>query len=1222
MDTDRNLLFGVLALQADLIDLDRFVQACTLWSAQKAMPLAQLLVKQGWLTPEDCADVEKLLDRKLRKHKGDAHASLAEVTTDAIRQSLAGLDDDVRQSIASTPAAPGQVVLATTAYVPEAGGRYTRSRLHATGGIGRVWLARDTNLSRDVALKELRPERAGNPAVSDRFLKEAQITGQLEHPGIVPIYELGKHSQDEPPFYTMRFVRGRTLSEATRAYHERRRRGEAGPLDLRELLGAFVGVCNVAAYAHSRGVLHRDLKPTNVVLGDFGEVVVLDWGLARLMDQPEGADAVPLDVPADSEVQATLQGQVLGTPAYMAPEQAEGRLDQLGPATDVYGLGAILYEILTGRPPFSGPETTQLLRQVIHELPARPSSLIAGTPRGLEAVCLKALAKKPAERYDSASALASDIRHYLADEPVSAYRDPLAKRLGRKARRHRTLVAGLAAAALVAVISLTAATVLLSAANRRESAARRLAQERGEEAERQSAKARANFQLAREAVEEYCTKVSDDPRLKEKDLEALRKELIQSAVKFHQKFVDQHGDDPALRADLGRAYLDLSALVDEADYKQVVQLSAKATAIFKELIAQYPDDGSYPLQLAQSLFDLGGVYYTHGQAKEARAALERSLQALDSTRRQHGSSPRLQRLYLTVCNQLGYLLLDKLGSQEEAIAVLRRGVALAEEGQVSPATELNDVLAMSKLYNSLGAVLSDSEKAPREGLVWCQKSVQLLQPRLTRTDRPARLLSTLGVAYCTTGRSHAQLRQYEVAVQAYRKSVELQQELIAAHPGVARYQSDLGAYLNNLSLCEFASGQTQEGLASLKRALEVKEQLAQRHPDVPDYQANLVRSLASMAQETTDVEQARAYQRRAETVARELNNRHPGVAQYQRALVHSFVTRAELHQRANEVEQAIAALDEAIVVWEKLVQSTDVAAHRAGLMQVCLQKFDLAIKAGKPDLAADAFQKADALNPRDPLFYYRYGNALMNARRLDGAVVALQKAIALKPDFAEAYCNLGHSLVRKGRFVEGLAALQRGDELGTRRPGWKYPSRSWVQNAERLIQLDGKLTALLKGSAEPADTRERLSLASFCRQYKQFYAASARFYAAAFAEDPKLAEDRKAPHRYNAACVAALAGCGKGADAGKLDDKERARWRKQAHDWLAADLALWTRSAEKPGPADGEAIRKKLQLWQKDTDLAGVRDPTALARLPAEEQAQWRKLWGEVAAVLGKVREK
>ena len=263
MDTDRNLLFGVLALQADLLDATRFAEACTAWSARKETPLADLLVERGWLTAEERADVEKLLARKLKKHGGDAKASLAEVTPETARQSLAGIaDPDVRQSLAGLTTPPmGLVLVSTTAYEPSARDRYTLSRLHATGGIGRVWLARDASVGRDVALKELRPERAGNPAVWARFLKEAQVTGQLEHPGIVPVYEVGCRSEDKQPFYTMRFVRGRTLAEATAAYHRRRATGEAGRLELRELLTTFVGVCNAVAYAHSRGVLHRDLKP-------------------------------------------------------------------------------------------------------------------------------------------------------------------------------------------------------------------------------------------------------------------------------------------------------------------------------------------------------------------------------------------------------------------------------------------------------------------------------------------------------------------------------------------------------------------------------------------------------------------------------------------------------------------------------------------------------------------------------------------------------------------------------------------------------------------------------------------------------------------------------------------------------------------------------------------------------------------------------------------------
>jgi serine/threonine protein kinase len=465
MDTDRNLLFGVLALQVDLLDSTRFAEACAAWSARKQGALADLLVERGWLTPEERAEVEKLLARKLKKHRGDARASLAEVTTDPVRQSLAAVaDPEVQCSLAGLTTPPqGLVLLSTTALAPGARDRYTLSRLHATGGIGRVWLARDASLGRDVALKELHPERVGNPAVQARFLKEAQITGQLEHPGIVPIYEVGQRPEDQAPFYTMRFVRGRTLAGAVADYHARRARGEAGPLELRQLLMDFVGVCNAVAYAHSRGVLHRDLKPQNVVLGDFGEVMVLDWGLARLMDRPDD-EAAPLDLPEKGATGATLQGQVLGTPAYMAPEQAEGRLDQLGPATDVYGLGAILYEILTGQPPFSGSDTATVLQRVIHEAPARPRSLHRGMPAPLEAVCLKALAKQAAARYATAKELAAEVQRWLADEPVTAYRDPLLTRARRWAGRNRTLVSAAAVLLVAGVLGLSVGTVLLNRA--------------------------------------------------------------------------------------------------------------------------------------------------------------------------------------------------------------------------------------------------------------------------------------------------------------------------------------------------------------------------------------------------------------------------------------------------------------------------------------------------------------------------------------------------------------------------------------------------------------------------------------------------------------------------------------------------------------------------------------------------------------------------------------
>jgi PAS domain S-box-containing protein len=417
MDTDRNLLFGVLALQADLIDHQQFIEACLLWTSRKDVLLAELLVERGWLLPDDKAHVDYLLGRKLAKHGGDPRAGLAGIPDD-IKRSLATMDDaDIQRSLASVPPPGAPHLLDTVDHVGEPPERYTRLRLHATGGIGRVWLAHDSALGRDVALKELRPERAEHATLGARFLQEAQITGQLEHPGIIPVYELVRAHDGQQPFYTMRFVKGRTLSEAARAYHDKRLAGQADPLGLPALLNAFVTVCNTVAYAHSRGVIHRDLKGQNVILGDFGEVVVLDWGLAKRVGRPEAEALAPSVVLNEGGADSgyTMQGQALGTPAYMAPEQAEGRLDLIDRRTDVYGLGAILYEILTGAPPFTGGSTEEVLRKVREEPPAPPRQCWPEVPPPLEAICLRALAKQPEDRCTAACEVAQQVQHWLAE---------------------------------------------------------------------------------------------------------------------------------------------------------------------------------------------------------------------------------------------------------------------------------------------------------------------------------------------------------------------------------------------------------------------------------------------------------------------------------------------------------------------------------------------------------------------------------------------------------------------------------------------------------------------------------------------------------------------------------------------------------------------------------------------------------------------------------------
>lgn len=424
MDADRNLLFGVLALQADVIDADQFIKICTLWTTHKQAALGDLLIELGWITAIDKADVERLIERKLKRHGGDPRAGLAAVSDD-VKRSLAALqDDDINRSLCDLPGPDASTTFITVDDIPRAGERYSLTRLHASGGIGRVWLAHDRSLGRDVALKELRPERTA-PTHRTRFLQEARITGQLEHPGIAPVYELALRPDDQQPFYTMRFIRGRTLSEAARAWHHTFGHTQAGMLDFVPLLNAFVTVCNTVAYAHSRGVIHRDLKGENVIVGDFGEVVVLDWGLAKLIGRKgeTGDPSVVVEFAGSNDLGLTVDGQAMGTPAYMAPEQAVGHLDLINQQTDIYGLGAILYEVLTGHPPFSGPDTHEVLRKVREEQPSPPRAHWANVPPALEAICIRALAKSPTDRFASASELATAVQSWQEVERREAQED-------------------------------------------------------------------------------------------------------------------------------------------------------------------------------------------------------------------------------------------------------------------------------------------------------------------------------------------------------------------------------------------------------------------------------------------------------------------------------------------------------------------------------------------------------------------------------------------------------------------------------------------------------------------------------------------------------------------------------------------------------------------------------------------------------------------------------
>ncbi len=483
-NTDRDLLLAVLALQTGLVRREVLLEALSASGAEGGRRLGAVLREQHGLGDQALAALETLGDAHLLLHGNDPGRSLAAIPNRADVEQLGqtagsplgatlntlGVSPTLPVAAGRPATPPGDSRLpagkpAPSGPAPAARmGRFRILRSHARGALGEVFVAQDEELQREVALKEIQARHGHNPDSRARFLLEAEVTGRLEHPGIVPVYGLGLYD-DGRPYYAMRFIRGDNFEQAIERFHSPEARWPspgAKAVEFRKLLGRFLGVCDAIAYAHSKGVLHRDLKPANIMLGSYGETLVVDWGLAKVVGSGE-TPAARKDVPAPGveDSAATQAGTILGTPAYMSPEQARGDVAGLSPASDVYSLGATLYCLLTGKPPFGGRDVPRTLEQVrLGQFPP-PRAVKGGVARALEAICLKAMSVRPGDRYASARALADDLEHWLADEPVLAYSEPWWLRVARWRRRHQTLVSTATVLCLTALLALGVSYALL-----------------------------------------------------------------------------------------------------------------------------------------------------------------------------------------------------------------------------------------------------------------------------------------------------------------------------------------------------------------------------------------------------------------------------------------------------------------------------------------------------------------------------------------------------------------------------------------------------------------------------------------------------------------------------------------------------------------------------------------------------------------------------------------
>lgn len=707
----------------------------------------------------------------------------------------------------------------------------------AQGGMGVVFKARQISLNRLIALKMI---LAGQFASSEdvlRFKTEAEAAANLDHPGIVPIYEIGEYEGQH--FFSMGLINGESLSQKV----------ADGPLQIREAAELTKKITEAIAYAHGQGVIHRDLKPANILIDENGQPKVTDFGLAKKV---EGGSNL------------TYTGQILGTPSYMPPEQAAGETYDIGPAADIYSLGAILYQLLTGRPPFQSANVMDILKQVIDQEPVAPRQLNAGISRDLETICLKCLEKKPAGRYPTAGDLADELGRYLTGQPIHAR--PIGT-LGRFARWcHRNpWIAALSATSLLFLI---AALIATSVGYVRVTAAQRRSEE--------------GFRQARQTVNEFLTRVSEETLLNQPGMQPLKEDLLRQALNYYQRFLKDRGSDPEIVDELASTYFRV-ALITEQIGSPDEALAAYKTArdMQTEQLATATVVTNIRDELGTTWNAEGRVLSRLGRLEEARNAYEEAkairskLYEFDATRRDFK-----RKLANTIMN---------IGLTDKAVGMSTRDKKKLEEAhkQMTVAQQLRQELMkddnddfvvlrdLGRGYYNLGNL--DTLTNSKEGAVGHFTNAVEVFDRL-RTENPGHLDDNFRLAVCHRLLGDLQL-EVDPAVEKYTIAIEQMQKLATGNPMVTAYQMEHARVLMNMGLLQVDEIDVNRGLETLNSAATILERLGNNeessHVGQRDL-AVLLQTIGSIELDEGQLTSGRAKLQRARQLLTELINQSGG----------------------------------------------------------------------------------------------------------------------------------------------------------------------------------------------------------------------------------------------------------------------------------------------------------------------------------------------------------
>jgi tetratricopeptide (TPR) repeat protein/predicted Ser/Thr protein kinase len=685
------------------------------------------------------------------------------------------------------------------------------------GGMGVVYRARQPGLKRVVALKMILDGDSARPDDLLRFVGEAEMLARVAHPNIVHIYEVGRH--EGRPFFAMEYVEGGSLADQL----------SGTPLPGRRAAELAEALARAVQAAHEAGIVHRDLKPSNILLTGGGVPKVMDFGLARRLEAAGGL---------------TQSGMIMGTPSYMAPEQAQGKLSAIGPACDIYALGAVLYECLTGRPPFRAENVLETLSLVVHQEPVPPRVLQPRVPRDLETICLKCLQKDAGKRYASALDLAEDLRRFRAGEPIRARPVGTVERVGRWGRRNPWVAGLLAMLALVLSGAFGSVTALWLQAEQQ----RALAGRERDRAQANLERADANLGKAKQAVDECFLLAAKDPLLQADEMRPVRQLLLEKALPFYQGFQAERQEDPAIQAELARNYTRVAYITEVIGRPEdAVAAYGRAGALWTKLATDHPDVTEYESGLASTCCQLGLLQRKTGQAAAALQSF-REAQTIQTT----------------------LVARDPSAANLVGLAETYNGLALLQDDTGPPADALRSWERARDLQARVAAALPDA--APEQAF--------------------------LAAIHQNIGRLQRQLGQRDAALHSFEQALAIQAKVAARNPLVDDFRSLLSRIYTNLAVAQDEAGSPATALKSLEQARVIDEQLVARFPEVARHREGLgavYDSLSDLQSKLNQPDAALRSQEHAQRIQAQLAADHPKVLGYQFRLATSYDSLGNLH---------------------------------------------------------------------------------------------------------------------------------------------------------------------------------------------------------------------------------------------------------------------------------------------------------------------------------------